>query len=114
LLLIGFCGVWFWFGVLLWLLMWFSFLLFLTFLFVGDGGLLDFVLYWCGSSCFVFVGEWDVGPSIFRFYILFVILVFYIFDLQLGDLMIGVVFVGWIDIVSWVIHFLCCAFGSNV
>jgi hypothetical protein len=34
--------------------------------------------------------------------------------LQLGDLMIGVVFVGWIDVVNWVIHFLFCAFGSNV
>lgn len=33
--------------------------------------------------------------------------------MQLGDLMIGVFFVGWIDIVSWVIHFLCCAFGSK-
>lgn len=49
---------------------------FLTFLFVGDGGLLDFVFYWCGSSGFVFVGEWDVGPSIFRFHVLFVFLFF--------------------------------------
>ncbi len=59
------------FGVVL-----FIFLFFFTFLFVGDGGLLDFVFYWYGSSGFVFVGEWDVVPSIFRFYILFVILFF--------------------------------------
>jgi hypothetical protein len=49
--------------------------LFWTYLFVGDGALLDFVFYWCGSSGFVFLGEWDVGASIFRFYILFIILV---------------------------------------
>jgi hypothetical protein len=57
---------------------WCGFIYFFFFyvLVFGDGGLLDFVFYWCGSSGFVFVGEWDVVPSIFRFYILFVILFF--------------------------------------
>jgi hypothetical protein len=45
------------FGVVL-----FIYFFFFTLLFVGDGGLLDFVFYWCGSSGFVFVGEWDVVP----------------------------------------------------